>query len=928
MNNLDSALIIPLSGSIDWSAALPPLNAFTGTLTAINPGNAFDPTLYARRQRELQHRDMVASAAIAKVSIFAQTVWNGTMVAPILPGVTGVTDYTGTNVFMPLDPTQVGTVLPNGNTAVTYVLNADIPYTSVTKTEVNLYNRDLLIYETLARAATIFQVPPINRIDPTGLYIGSTSVWATAQGTNTPAVISSADAMNQAAFLNPDVYLAQRDNQNAAYVAQVAQALQNPFKFATRIYVQINSATSINSEESEVYVLTDNQFVSGNTYTAGTQVIYMGTWYQALATTTDTPPSSNWTTLAGPTLRQFLADPSLDSRNRIVYDTVGNTLQWFRETLDLIHIPQIVGFYVPGIFPGQTIQTVAAVPEKKDARFYLQKAARIQFSSGTWASQQVINPTGNRTAGASYVTGGINAIWQQSNDVALTAPDQFTLNLQNLICTSGTYALNCLVRPSTEIDINGGENQQGVISSSDGGTTYTKIGDIRNWSLALPAGGWQLVIDFANVSSTLTSSFGIQASQGAIQILANTLPIYYTDSNGNPLPEGTIISAPGINIQSAGQVYNFSIQWTAGAGQLHIVRLRFIQVNSPSTSHYNMQASWLGAVGGSNAVSNLNVFGQPNMPDVMPFAFWVGNTQANPQITVSWIPQTSAAWQSISYSLGDQVVYNLIYWEANTATAPTDIPGQSSVWTQVGIEPQVPLIFEQIELTKFVQATATPNLTGFQGFHQDMSDRALHATRDSYYQALNQTGTNPPQFVDGNSSWTFASTGSWMSFIEVYAPRLRQQYNVAGSNIATGKQYEVIAQAGGAGTYNGQVYVNGQRFYGVAGQTVMYPITGTVFLNQVGAYRLSSPADLGKTALVPDGLQYMQAAGTGTVMGWYDPPATIPTHQVLQPWMIEQGFYVAMDDFQSPTGNAMPANPAPDNTFHPNGRTGGNPSQA
>ena len=791
-------------------------------------------------------------------------------------------------------------------------------------TDVNLYNRDLMLYETLARAAAIFPTgQTINRIDPGSNYIGSTSVWATAQGTNIPKVINAAEPMNQAAFRDPDVYLAERDNQVAAYIARVAKALQNPFDYATRIYVQINAPGGSYSQESETYVLTNNIFIVGNTYTAGEQVFYQGVWYTALATTTDTPPSSNWSTLSAPTLRQFLADPSLSSRNRIIYDTAAKTLQWFRETLDLVHIPQIVGFYVPGIFPGQTIQTVADIPEKKDARFYLQKAARVQYTNGTWASQQVFDPTGNRDPSSTYVVGAISTLWQNTKHVTLTMPDAFTLNVRNLLCTSGTYALGCLVRPCPQIAVGGGDNQQGSLDISDGGTTYSAIGDVRNWELALPAGGWQLFIEFSNVSATPSSAFGIKAAQEATSILANTLPIDYTDENGNPLPQGTVISSPAIDVQSTGQTYNFSIQWTFGAGQLHITQLRFVQTTAPDTSHYIMQAQWIGATGtNSNSVSSLDVLGQANMPDVMPFYFYLSGTDTAPQIRMSWLPKSASQWQAIAYNPGDQVLYNLVYWQATAITTSLDVPGQSSLWEQLGVEPQIPLLFEQMELTKFVQASLTPDLTGFQGFRQDMLERSLRATQDAYRQALSQTGTNFPDFRDVNDSWTLASTGSWMAFIEVYDPRLRQVFNVSGSNIAQDKQYEVIAQPGGAGTYNGQVYANGEKFFGVAGNgTVAF--TGTVFVNQVGAYRLSSPADIGKTGLIPAGIEYMRTAGTGTVHGWYPSYASYPTYQTIQPWMIEQGFYVTDDSFQTADGNTLPSNPAPDNPFHPSGRTGG-----
>lgn len=1041
-DSIESALLIQLAGTLQWSAAIPPVNQFTGTLTAVDPGAALDVSDYARRDRELQHRDMIAAAAVAKVSIFARTVWNGTVVQPVLQGVTRVTDSTGTNVVMPLDPSQVGASLPNNSTAVQYVLNADIPYAAVTVTDVALYNRDLMLFETLARASTIFpNTPPITQIDPNGIYIGSTSVWATAQGVNVPKVPNAAEPMNQATFKDPDLYLSERDNQVAAYVSRVVQALKNPFEFAARIYVQVNSTSGVDVRESETYVLTDNVFIPGNVYTAGEQVLYQGVWYEANATTTDVPPSANWTQLANPTRIQFLADPSLDSRNRIVYDRQAKTLQWFRETLDLIHIPQIVGFFIPGILPNQIIQTVASVPERKDAQFYRLKAARIETSTGTYQPQEVFNPTGNRDPSSTFVTGGLNTVFQGQKYVTLPTPDSFVINFQNLYCTSGTYRMDCLVRPSPNITVAGGDNDQGSLDPSDGGTTYGAIGDVRNWEIALPAGGWKLFIDFSNASGTSTNAFGIKATQGATSIFTNALPLYYTDAQGDALPPGTVISSPGIDIQSTGQVYNFAIQWTAGLGQLHISQLRLQQVGGPDTSHYIMQASWLNSVstvaetetvlggdaegvtptgdggvdysgfnsplnwlialdpgswqmtidysnaisdgatefdiqvsqpglsaqnfilpytngtngplpqdtlvtsqnigiisngqpftlgiawlppaGGGpngrfhirdmtftlhssqNSISRLDVFGQANNPDVMPFQFFLSGTSQTPQIQVVWLPKSASVWQAKSYNFGDQVLYNLVYWQANTITQATDIPGQSTVWTALGIEPQIPLVIEQVQLSKLVATTPTPDITGFQGFRQDMLERALRADQDAYTTALKQTGTLFPEFRDTNDSWTFTSTGSWMSFMEVYAPRLRQAGTVASDGIVPGRQYGVATLGGEQVFYNGGTFTDGQKFYGVAG-FASYTTTGNPVVSQIGAYRLAQPGDIGQTGLIPAGIEYVRFAGTGTVHGWYPSYASYPTHQAVQPWMIEQGFYVTDSDFGAPDGNIVP----------------------
>lgn len=906
--SLESALIIALKDQVDWSAALPPVDQTSGTLTAVDPGLPFDVLSYARRDREFQHRDMVNAAAIAKVSIHARTVWSGTVVQPRLPGITAVTDQSGTNVVLPLDPSQVGDVLPNSSSAVTYVLNSDVPYAAVQVTDVNLYNRDLLIYETLARAAALFtDSPPINEIDPSGTYIGSTAIWATAQGTDTPSVPNAAQPLDQALLKNPDLYLAERDNQVVAYASRVVQALKNPFDYATRIYVKVTAPDAGESSESETYVLTDNAFITGYTYTAGDQVIYGGAWYEALNTTTDTPPSSSWSALSGPTKLQFMAEPALDSRNRIVYDTEARTLQWFRETLDLIHVPQIVGFYVPGIFPGQAVQTVPQVPEAKDAQFWRQKAARVNFSEGTWSSQLNISPTATSGTDVSTITGGINVLFDSAKAVALMMPDSLTMNFGGLNCSAGTYAVNCLVRPSPTVEIAGGDNQQGSVVEDDGGTTFSAIGDARNWQVPLPAGGWKLFIEFSNVSATQTSSFGIKASQGATPILANTLPLYYTDSDGNALPTGTLVTSPGIDLQSTGQDYNFSIRWTSGSGQLHISKLIFQQVDGPATSHYIMSASWHQSQGTN--ISYLDVIGAANMPDVMPFQFYVADPGTIPSVTVNWLPKSGSLWVAKSYNPGDQVLYNLKYWQATAITASTDVPGESSLWTQLGSEPQVPLVFEQVQLAKFVEATTTPQVVGFQGFRQDMLERALRADEDAYSRALIAAGTNLPEFRSFGSIWTIDSTGSWMQFSEIYQPRLRQVPNVTSGNIAQNRQYAAITQGTGVVVYAAGSYSNGQTFYGVAG-TSTYAVGGMASVNQVGAYRISEPGDLGKTGLVPAGLEFVTT--NGTVAAWYPAYASYPTHQAIQPWMIERGFYVADNDFDSPSGMPTPI-PSPQN---------------
>lgn len=900
MAQLESALVIQLTDSIKWGAALPPVNTSTGTLTGVDPGMPFDVTQYARRDREFQHRDMVNAAAVAKVSIYAQTVWAGTVVSPILQGITAVTDSSGTNVTLPpIDPSQIGAT-PISNSEVRYVLNAGVPYDTIKVTDKDLYARDLLLYETLARAAAIFpNNPPIVSIDPNQTSVSSTGVWATAQGTDTLLVPNSSSAMNKALFVGPDSYLANKDNQVAAYVSRVCQALKNPFDFATRIYVEVTGA---DAREVETYTLTNNVFQPGIVYSSGEQVTFSGTWFKAVNTTNDFPPSSNWAGIPQTSVRQFLAEPALSSRNRILYDTQLKTLQWFRETQDIVHQPQIVGFFIPGVLPGQTIHTVASVPEQKDAQFYRQKAGRVCFVSGTWSNEQVIAPTVTQGGTLSNVTGGLATLFQQNKEATLMIPDHIVANFENIICQSGSYMLNCLVRPVSTVEIAGGDNLQGSLDSLDGGVDFVAItGTTFNWQIPLPAGGWQMVIEFANHGTAATASFPIKAFQNSQAILSSALPLYYTDAQGNPLPQFTVTDSAPIQIISSGQSYNFGITWVNAlpntGQQFHVSRLKFSSTDKIQQSHYIMKAVWSGA---NSAVSVLDVYGQHDMPDVMPFSFYLSATDSSPSFTITWSPNTASAWQAQSYSTGDQVLFNLIFWQAIQPTAATDIPGTSALWVQIGTEPQLPLIFEQIQIQKLIATTVTPNTAGFESFRQDMLERALRTTQDAYTAHLVQHGTNFPEFRTFGTIWDLSATGSWMGFLDAYAPRLREATNV--TTIVPGRQYQVIASGGGNVVYNGDTYTNGQKFTGVAAAT-SFTASGTVRVDQVGAYTLSKPGDAGKTGLIPAGLEYNQSAGT--VFAWYPSYASYPTHQAIQPWMIEKGFYVAQNAFLSPDGNAI-----------------------
>lgn len=827
---LESALLIELVKSIKWSAALPTTGS-TGTLTTVDPGAPFDVLQYAHRDRELQHRDMIIAAAVAKIAVETSTVWNAPTVRPILQGVEEVTDSTGTNIVLPFNHEDSNA--PVVNSQVFHVKNSSIPYDAFRLPDKDLYNRDLLLFETLARACEeIFDKPGITRIDTSGTNIVNTSVWSKAEGINTEKIPNAAEPLNVNLFKRPDQYLAERDNQLAAYVSRLIQALRNPFEFTTRLYVAIDGT---DSREKEVYSLAQNYFVVGTFYSVGNEVLYNDQWYRAVNNTTDTPPSANWLAISAPTLRVFIADPALDARNRIIYDTNAKTLQWFRETNDLVHIPQIYALVIPGILPGQTIRTIPAIPEDDDVQFYRQKAARIVFSGANTTDLTTLSPTAGENT-----TGGIDQLFDGLKQVSLPVPGVLTIQFPGVTCLPGKYRMSLLVRPQPVMTIPGSQNTLGSAGTLDG-YTFTSTGSKVNYLLPLPNGAWQMFLHYTNISG-VTTEFGVQGDLNGLPVLQDTVPLPYRDDNGDPLPNGQLVTSQEIDLQPDGSLKTLGLRWTYGDGQFHIRELEFVNTEQ-QTSRYTMAGTL------AEAVSRLDVVGQRLIPEVMPFDFTINGSLHGPSISLEWSSGTGF--------------------------------------------PQLPLLIEQIQLQQVGTYTPTPFTTGFESFRQDMVERAGRSALDQYNLAVRMNGTNALEFRDNTDEWSRASTEQWMSFLEVYEPRLRQQDEV--TYISANRQYKVI---GGTNvTYNGTAYTPDQTFYGVT-STGTYNAVGGATVQQIGAFILSAPGHIGKPALVPAGLEFVLA--TGTVRGNYDAPSSQPTIQALQPWMIERGMYVTQPDFWSP----------------------------
>jgi hypothetical protein len=657
MNQLESALIITLREGISWQSSLQISDA--GTLTPVNPAAVFDPLKYQRRDRELAFRDMINAAAVAEVSIRVSDVWNYKSIQPVLQG-----PVRKDLVNAPAEQSFSGTAA-----AVRHVGYTSVPFDAAQFADKDLYGRDAIIYETLARACEIFDNPPISSIDSAGT-IPQVTPWSLAEGQNVQADINYALPLNRDLFKDPDRNLADRDNQMAGYVASMVQVLKNPFEHAERIYVEVSGT---DPREPELYVYARTYWIAGDTYAIGAEVFYLTGWYRALVETDELPTTGDWESISAPSTRTFLAEPALSNRNRIVYDASAKTLQWFRQLSNLIHVPQIVALSIPGIATGQTLDTLPKIPEAKDAQFWRSKADQI-IPSG----EQLTDELSLDFTASDKTTGGFIQIPAAS----LTVPDTIAFELPGGL-QSGNHQVSILVNPSPLVEISGGQNIQGTSGTLGGatfevnpasiatgvqylvagglgavynggtyapgstftgitGTTaYIPLGSSKvqqyscTWKIALPPGPWLAQIDYTNLDGT-TTGFGVRAlyqpaSGDPVIVIEDTVAQPFDDENGTVVKSSFV----GFDVADSSE-FLFPVYWTYGNGQLQIRQITFKSTEIAS-GHYVMS----GTLGG--IVSDVDVVGEAYHPGRAQLLFFNWNDSSASKPAAYMEPRNSVA---------------------------------------------------------------------------------------------------------------------------------------------------------------------------------------------------------------------------------------------------------------------------------------------
>lgn len=742
---LEAALVIRLRNVVRWDSALDDSGStqvsVAGALHPVVAAQVFHPTDYQARDRQLAYRDLITAAAVVEVATHIGDVWNFKAEQPVLQG--------PVPHALPSDPlllTSTGT-----ETQVRHVAPTDVPFAAADQTDRDLYTRDALIYETLVQACATFTDPPLEE----QVAIDGTQVWSLGEGQTQRQDVNTGLLLNQDLFRRADRYLADRDNQNAAYVARLAQVLRNPFEYAHRLYVGVEGEES---REPDVYTLVSE----------GAE-------------------------------RIWVSEPALSNRNRIVYSVADKTLQWTRERTDEVHVPQLFALSIPGLILGQTVRTVPQVPPAKDAYYWAQKA-RLVVPEGveqirTLYLDHVLSEEGvTQTSGASF-----------------TVPGSMEVSLPGSV-EAGRYRVGFLVVPDTKVELagasnnsetggaNGGATYEVTVASGDvevksylvvggsglvydgdtyaagailqgkpGITAYTQVSStypssLRQyavaWTVPLPKGTWQCRFTYTDLAGTSTG-FGVSGKVslgGAVQnVLSSAQPIPFSGA------AGTLFESPSglFNLDQAGPV-TLELAWFSGEGQLHVRQVVF-ELLEVQESNVDLSVE---SDAGLARVSGLL---QSNQPEVLLFDLDCG-AQSPLDLTLR---------------LESDPAENLLPIRIYSASA--------------------------VELTTF---DATPQAVGFQGWRQTCLDRAERAVQDSFAYLRRAYRNTLPTIYSSGTAWTAENTELWMGLLETKETRLRVLDSV--SEVFPGRTYQVLT---GPVTYDGDAYAVGEHLVGVTGET-------------------------------------------------------------------------------------------------------------
>ncbi len=565
---VSEGLVVPTGGTL------------VETSTLINPYGLFDWYDYQKRDLELIGRDHAVAAAVVTVSSNAATVFGTRVERPRQLGMT--------YPVLP-DSSADRSITVNQFGTVSYVVPSSVPYDEVTADK-DLYGRDLLLHETLARTSNIFVNPPVISVDTHGTAVGSINdVWSFADGSPVNEGINPVLRLDVDLFSKPDKTLAFNDNSLGVYVANVENFLKNPFITAEQLIIQVVSSGTTGLEAE---------------------------WYSH-DPSQDTAHTRVW-----------VAEPRLTGRYKIVYYTDTGLLRWYPPSANTIHIPQPQPFVnnstvISG--PGtDQIDFVVNTLAKQDSAFYAQKAGQLVLTEGQSKS--------------SLLSGAYCAAIDQGGlvqNVQLTLTN--AIRLQSLPdITAGDVYVGMTIIPQSYYEVLGCQLNGLTPTQDSGGLFPAAVSTTADYSFELLPGNYQFEVSYTNYGGDTPNDFPVLISFGGS--IVSTSPLVF---GAEGYQDGDVVKKT-FNLLATGTNAQLSISWTgpaASTSQLKVLDIRFVSSDVTPLSIKMNAALMNGNTEVGSALFECN--GLRNRPDVAVFKFSPGSTVSNPSILVNLVQNSN-----------------------------------------------------------------------------------------------------------------------------------------------------------------------------------------------------------------------------------------------------------------------------------------------
>lgn len=543
-------------------------------LTQIGPYESFDWQKYSDRDLQLLGRDHVVAAAAVKVASAAAMIFGTRVDRPTQLDLT-TTSLPDNSLDHHLGVSSSGTVQ--------MVVPSSVPIDAV-RSDQDLYNRDLILHEALARTSTIFVNPPIVSSGTSVGTIGDT--WSYADADPVTHGINPVLRLDVDLFKSPDRSLAFNDNGLGVYVANVGNFLKNPFAKAEQLLISV-AGTGTLSMESEVYVHDESQ---------------------------DTATTRTWT-----------AEPKLDGRFKLVYHTDTELLRWYPPDANLIHVPQPQPFVSDNTSisgpQGSQISFIVDTMDRKDSAFYAYKASQVVTQSRVLAQQCLLS-------------GAYSAGIDQGNlvqNVQTTLSNSTRLESIPPLPASTVYVGFTLV-PQSFYEILGCQFPQLTPDTDGGGLFPAGTTTTAQYPIELLAGNYQLEITYTNSGGDTPPDFPIYVSFGGSIVTSSPL-VFGSDGN----VDGDAVTQ-SFNVLSNGTPGDLILLWAGSATSTSQLKILKIRVVSSDTSALAMKLS--AQLLDSNTVVDSTTFdfnGLRNRPDCIVVKFVAPVPISNPNIIVGLV---------------------------------------------------------------------------------------------------------------------------------------------------------------------------------------------------------------------------------------------------------------------------------------------------